>query len=164
MLENMNVYKIVLLPENTFDYTTFATCILFMRKSEVTKNIEFREIKIKEINNDGQKQKVIDKDNLLGNISIEEIIKINYSLKPDDYFKIEDSNIQDTTGWVKLGDIIKYECAGKTGLVDISDIGNYDYYRASKNNPNGKTTEYCFDGDNYLLFAKRLAPNFKIKV
>jgi type I restriction-modification system DNA methylase subunit len=152
MLENMNVYKIVLLPENTFDYTTFATCILFMRKGEVTKNIEFREIKIKEINNDGQKQKVIDQDNLLGNISIEEIIKKNYSLKPDDYFKIEDSNKQDTTGWVKLGDVCEIY-NGKFNSNDMDNKGNIPFYSCVANNPAGLHSLHSFNFDKYILFV-----------
>jgi len=108
MLENMNVYKIVLLPNNTFDYTTFATCILFMKKGSKTTNIEYRELKIKEVNMDGQKQKIIEEDNLLGNVLIENIIKNNYSLKPDDYFKIVEELGEDEKNnmeWIKLGDV-----------------------------------------------------------
>jgi len=119
----MNVYKIVLLPSNTFDYTTFATCILFMRKGEVTNNVEFRELKLKEVNIDGQKQKVIDQDILLGNVTIEQIIGKNYSLKPDDYFKVEEEK-QDTTGWVKLGDVCDI-IKGKSLTIANMINGNY---------------------------------------
>lgn len=131
MLENMNVYKIVLLPSDTFDYTTFATCILFMRKGEVTKSVEFRELKFKEVNIDGQKQKVIDQDTLLGNISIEQIIEKNYSLKPDDYFKVEEDNKQDTTGWVKLGDVCEILTKSKHKAGDSIDEGHYNFYTSS---------------------------------
>lgn len=131
MLENMNIYKIVLLPSDTFDYTTFATCILFMKKGEVTKNVEFRELKLKESTIDGQKQKVIDEDILLGNVSIKQIIDKNYSLKPDDYFKVEEKNKQDTTGWVKLGDVCEILTKSKHKAGDSIDEGQYNFYTSS---------------------------------
>jgi type I restriction enzyme M protein len=62
MLENCNLYKIVLLPKETFDYTTFATCILFFVKGQSTEQVEFREITMKEVITEGQKNKVIDED------------------------------------------------------------------------------------------------------
>ena len=127
MLENMNVYKIVLLPNNTFDYTTFATCILFMRKGSKTTNIEYRELKIKEVNMDGQKQKIIEEDNLLGNVLIKDIIKNNYSLKPDDYFKIvedEGKEEENSMEWIKLGDVCELK-RGKTLTLTQINEGEY---------------------------------------
>ena len=32
MVENLNLYKIVLLPSDTFTYTTFGTCMFFFIK------------------------------------------------------------------------------------------------------------------------------------
>jgi type I restriction-modification system DNA methylase subunit/restriction endonuclease S subunit len=102
LLENCNLYKIVLLPKETFDYTTFSTCILFFVKGEKTKNVEFREIKIKDQIYDGIKSKYIVSDEILGVVNIDKIREKNYSLKYDDYFKVKEEK---KAGWIKLGDV-----------------------------------------------------------
>ena len=100
LLENSNLYKIVLLPKETFDYTTFSTCILFFVKGEKTKNVEFREIKIKDQNYDGIKSKCIVSDEIIGTVNIDKIKANNYSLKYDDYFKVKQEK---KVGWINLG-------------------------------------------------------------
>jgi type I restriction-modification system DNA methylase subunit len=54
----------------------------------------------------------------------------------------------------KLGDIVEIKGNGKYSLKDLDEKGKYDYYSASKTNPTGKINEYCFDGEEYLLFIK----------
>jgi type I restriction enzyme S subunit len=98
----------VLLPKETFDYTTFSTCILFFVKGEKTKNVEFREIKIKDQIYDGIKSKYIVSDEILGVVNIDKIREKNYSLKYDDYFKVKEEK---KSGWIKLGDV----CEIKSG-------------------------------------------------
>ena len=106
LLENTNLYKIVLLPPGTFSYTKFATCMLFFTKGSKTEKVEFRDLSFNEINIDGQKTKVINEDKLLGVIDIKTIKEKNYSLKPDDYFKEEVViKEEDKDKWVKLGDV-----------------------------------------------------------
>ena len=73
LLENTNLYKIVLLPPGTFSYTKFATCMLFFTKGSKTEKVEFRDLSFNEINIDGQKTKVINEDKLLGVIDIKTI-------------------------------------------------------------------------------------------
>ena len=108
LLENTNLYKIVLLPSDTFSYTKFATCMLFFTKGSKTEKVEFRDLSFNEVNIDGQKTKVIKEDKLLGVVDIKTIKEKNYSLKPDDYFKehvvIKE---EDKDKWVKLGDVCK---------------------------------------------------------
>jgi type I restriction-modification system DNA methylase subunit len=113
LLENTNLYKIVLLPPGTFSYTKFATCMLFFTKGSKTEKVEFRDLSFNEINIDGQKTKVINEDKLLGVIDIKTIKEKNYSLKPDDYFKEEVViKEEDKDKWVKLGDIVKFNIGG----------------------------------------------------
>ena len=113
LLENTNLYKIVLLPPGTFSYTKFATCMLFFTKGSKTEKVEFRDLSFNEINIDGQKTKVINEDKLLGVIDIKTIKEKNYSLKPDDYFKEEVViKEEDKDKWVKLGDVVKFNIGG----------------------------------------------------
>jgi type I restriction-modification system DNA methylase subunit len=130
MLENCNLYKIVLLPKETFDYTTFATCILFWVKGEPTEQVEFREITMKEVITEGQKNKVIDEDKLLGTISIDQIKAKNYSLKADDYFKVNEVK-KDMSGWIKLGDVCKMMPKSKRKAADANEAGQYNFYTSS---------------------------------
>ena len=112
LLENTNLYRIVLLPKETFEYTTFATCILFFNKDvNGTSSVEYRELSIKEIIVDGQKTKTINEDKILGTITIEQIKSNNYSLKSDDYFKIKEVK-QDMDQWIKLGDVCDINIGG----------------------------------------------------
>jgi len=75
LLENTNLYKIVLLPPDTFSYTKFSTCMLFFTKGSKTEKVEFRDLSFNEVNIDGQKTKVIKEDKLLGVIDIKTIKK-----------------------------------------------------------------------------------------
>jgi restriction endonuclease S subunit len=109
LLENTNLYRIVLLPKETFEYTTFATCILFFNKdTNGTSSVEYRELSIKEVIIDGQKTKTINEDKILGTITIEQIKSNNYSLKSDDYFKIKEVK-QDMDQWINLGDVCEFQ-------------------------------------------------------
>ena len=118
LLENCNLYKIVLLPKETFDYTTFSTCILFFVKGEKTKNVEFREIKIKDQNYDGIKSKCIVSDEIIGTVNIDKIKANNYSLKYDDYFKVKEEK---RAGWINLGDVCKLN---QGDFITKNDNGN----------------------------------------
>lgn len=69
LLENYNLYKIVILPRNIFEYTTIQTAILFWKQGK-TKNINFYDFETK-------------KDII--NISIKNIIEKKYSLNYKTY-------------------------------------------------------------------------------
>ena len=152
ILENTNLYKIVLLPSDTFSYTTFSTCILFFIKGTTTENVEFRELKFKESNINGLKTKNIESDILLGNVNIKEIKEKNYSLKYDDYIKeqvIKEEINNDT--YIKLGDVCEIK-NGKYNSNDMNNSGKYPFYSCVSNNPIGTHSEYSFDYENYILF------------
>lgn len=151
LLENTNLYRIVLLPKETFEYTTFATCILFFNKDvNGTSSVEYRELSIKEIIVDGQKTKTINEDKILGTITIEQIKSKNYSLKSDDYFKIKEVK-QDMDQWIKLGDVCDIK-SGKFNSNDIDNSGNVPFYSCVANNPVGMHSTHSFDYSEYLLF------------
>jgi type I restriction-modification system DNA methylase subunit len=99
--------KIVLLPTGAFQYTNFAICILIYDKTYKDKKIIYEEGYF--IDEDkGTRIKPMYFKNI-GEITYQQVEKNKYSLKYNDYFKIEDSNKQDTTGWVKLGDVCEIQ-------------------------------------------------------
>jgi restriction endonuclease S subunit len=158
LLENTNLYRIVLLPKETFEYTTFATCILFFNKdTNGTSSVEYRELSIKEVIIDGQKTKTINEDKILGTITIEQIKSNNYSLKSDDYFKIKEVK-QDMDQWIKLGDICKLIQKSKHKAGDAIENGEFNFYTSSniikKSNYNDYQNETLIlgSGGNGSLF------------
>lgn len=52
----------------------------------------------------------------------------------------------------RLGDVINSK-SGKHDKKVLDEKGKYPYYNASINNPYGKTNEYCFEGEEYLIFV-----------
>ena len=141
LLENTNLYKIVLLPPGTFSYTKFATCMLFFTKGSKTEKVEFRDLSFNEINIDGQKTKVINEDKLLGVIDIKTIKEKNYSLKPDDYFKEEVViKEEDQDKWIKLGDVCDLN---KGKILPIAKMIKGDYpVIGGGQKPSGYHNEY----------------------
>jgi type I restriction-modification system DNA methylase subunit len=133
LLENTNLYKIVLLPSDTFSYTKFATCIMFFTKGCKTEKVEFRDLSFNEVNIDGQKTKVIKEDKLLGIVDIKTIKEKNYSLKPDDYFKEEVViKEEDQDKWIKLGDVCNLYPTTKHCTNIGKNNGNYRFYSSSQ--------------------------------
>lgn len=128
LLTKCNMYKIVLLPDNTFDYTKFKTCMIFFIKGKQTKEIEFSELKIKDTIADDQKTKEIENEDMLGKITIDRIKEKNYSLDPDDYFKKKD---EQKDGYIKLGDVCELlkNPAHKAG--EALENGAYNFYTSS---------------------------------
>lgn len=53
-----------------------------------------------------------------------------------------------------LNELFKLNGSGKTNSSDISNTGEYPFYKASLNNPSGTHINYDFDGLEYLLFIK----------
>ena len=54
---------------------------------------------------------------------------------------------------VKMSEIVNFS-GGKFTTSEMNNMGNYNFYNASIKNPIGKHDEYCFDGDEYILFIK----------
>ena len=53
-----------------------------------------------------------------------------------------------------LGELFKLNGNGKTNSKDITNTGEYPFYKASCNNPSGTHVTYDFDGKEYLLIIK----------
>jgi type I restriction-modification system DNA methylase subunit/restriction endonuclease S subunit len=151
MLENTNLYKIVLLPKDTFEYTTFATCVIFFTKGQPTKQVEFRELTFKDVVVDGSKTKEIAENKLLGKISIDQIKAKNYSLKADDYFKVVEAK-HDMNEWVRLGDICKLE-RGKSLPSNKIIEGEYPVIGGGVKY-SGYHNEYNYDGSNGIFISR----------
>lgn len=103
LIDNTNLYKIWLLPTGVFPYTSFATCVIFIKKGEKTKQVKIYEGKFK----DNKK-----KSGLYIN---REPIKIfdRKELKANGYsLKLEEKKQEMKKGWVKLGDVIEFEIGG----------------------------------------------------
>ncbi len=102
--------KIVLLPTGAFQYTDFAICVLIYDKTYKDKKIIYEEGYFKDEDKGTRIKPMYFKN--IGEVSYEQVEKNKYSLKYDDYFKVVESNKQDKTGWVKLGDL----CETKGGI------------------------------------------------
>lgn len=116
IIKNTNLYKIWLLPNGVFPYTNFATCVIFIRKGEETKNIEIFEGKFKDNKN---KSGLYIEEYPVRVFNIKELEKNGYSLKMEE--KIEKIK----KGWVKLGDVVEFE-KGKSLNKDKMIAGNYN--------------------------------------
>jgi len=71
-----------------------------------------------------------------------------YSRKSEIKELLKDAEIK------KLGDVLILNGNGKTNSGDITNTGEYPFYKASFNNPSGTHNNYNFDGDEYLLIVK----------
>lgn len=153
LLENTNLYRIVLLPKETFDYTTFATCILFFKKGEKTKEVEFRELKFKETTVDGIKTFIIDPDSdkAIIKVPISKIIDKNYSLQLDDYIDKPDKKKKTGDKWIELGKVCNIT-SGKAINKENRTGNKYPYF--ASNGIIGYIDDYTHDDKNYVICAQ----------
>uniref|UniRef100_A0A6C0LET3 site-specific DNA-methyltransferase (adenine-specific) n=1 Tax=viral metagenome TaxID=1070528 RepID=A0A6C0LET3_9ZZZZ len=63
-------------------------------------------------------------------------------------------NIKTQIVFKTLGEIFTLNGNGSTNSKDITNSGEYPFYRASCNNPSGTHSNYDFDGNEYLLIIK----------
>lgn len=107
LLENTSITKIINLPTGIFKHTNFATSVIFFTKGIPTKEIKYIEGYFKvEDKGKGDKPMYLGEEKIL---KIKDIISKDYSLKYDDFFKIDIGNPQDTSKWVKLGDVVEIQ-------------------------------------------------------
>lgn len=95
LLNNNDLYKVMFLPSGIFDYTTFATAVIFFKKGGKTKKVDFYDISFVDPKKKGD-VKVGEKP--IKTMSLKEIEKQNWSLKIEMGEKEELK-----AGWVKLG-------------------------------------------------------------
>jgi len=131
LVENCNIYKIVLLPTGIFDYTNFATAIIFFKKEGKTEEIAFYEGKL--INeNKKQQLKIVEPIKVL---KYGDIVKAKYSLKFD---TLQEN--KNNCGSIKLNDICSLERGKPIALKDI-EIGPYPVIGGGRE-PMGYHTKY----------------------
>jgi type I restriction-modification system DNA methylase subunit/restriction endonuclease S subunit len=124
LFENYNLYKIVLLPENSFTYTKFQTCIIFLKKGETTSVCKVYEAHFRKPKEFRTSEMYLD-ENPLYTYNIADLRKTNYSIKP---VLVE---VGSAGEYVKLGDIIdhvKYESKMDNHKVEN---GKYPFYNST---------------------------------
>ena len=101
-----------------------------------------------------QNKKVEELDKL--EVSIETIKLRTEQIKHDQNYILNSilSTECDDIEFKTLGEIFILNSSGSTNSKDISNTGEYPFYRASCNNPSGTHNKYDFDDIEYLLIVK----------
>jgi type I restriction-modification system DNA methylase subunit len=118
LINNCNIYKIVFIPTGTFDYTKFATAIMFFVKGKKTEKIEIYDCTLIEKSN--VKELVVNKKPTKI-FTYDELSKNGFSLIIEDENEKKDIEEKIKLGYVKLGnncDLDKGKC------LKINDIVN----------------------------------------
>jgi type I restriction-modification system DNA methylase subunit len=121
LLEKNDLYKILYMPTGIFEFTNFATAIIFFKKGHKTKKVEFYEATFIDPKKKGDIE--VGKKPLKI-MTLKEIEKQNWSLK----MELEEKE-ELKAGWVKLGDV--FEIDKKTKKYKASDgneKGLYEFY------------------------------------
>jgi len=176
LMKTCDLKEIIYLPSGIFTYTSIKTCVFyFVKKREGTDVIEVK-INVsktqKETGRDykfsktHQTTKVAFYDynpyegegvkNLFVEVPIEKIASNSYSLNYAEYMKddAEEERYEDDIVVRTLGELFKLNGNGKTNSKDITNTGEYPFYKASCNNPSGTHNTFDFDGKEYLLIIK----------
>ena len=82
------------------------------------------------------------------------LIQSNKELATLNEYYIKNQILFGTYDTQPLGELFNLNGNGKTNTKDLSNSGNYPFYKASVNNPSGLHNSYDFDGDEYLLIIK----------
>ena len=143
LVENGNLYKIILLPTGIFPYTPFATCVIFYKKGETTKTLEIYEGKFKDIK---AKKGLYVEDIPIKTFTLEELRKNGYCFKTEEKIDV----IQ--KGWVKLGDVVEIH-NGRFNSQDMDNKGDIPFFSCVSNNPCGLHSEYSYNfNEDYIIF------------
>lgn len=174
LMKTCDLKEIIYLPPGIFTHTTIKTCVLYFIKKKEGNEVLETKTKIskiqKEIGRDykftktHQTTKVKfydfnpyeDIKNLLVEVAIEKIANNSYSLNYTEYMKDEtkEKEYNDEIEIKTLGELFKLNGNGKTNSKDITNTGEYPFYKASCKNPSGTHNTYDFDGNEYLLIVK----------
>ena len=174
LMKSCDLKEIIYLPSGIFTYTSIKTCVFyFVKKREGTDVLETK-IKVsktqKETGRDYKFSKTHqttkvkfydynpyeDVKNLLVEVPIEKIVSNSYSLNYAEYMKhdTEEEEYEDGVVVKTLGEVFKLNGNGKTNSKDITNTGEYPFYKASCNNPSGTHNTFDFDDKEYLLIIK----------
>jgi type I restriction enzyme M protein len=174
LMKTCDLKEIIYLPSGIFTYTSIKTCVFYFIKKREGDDVLETKINIsktqKETGRDYKFSKTHqtttvkfydynpynDVKNLLVEVPIEKIASNSYSLNYAEYMKDETEEEQYEDGVVvkTLGELFKLNGNGKTNSKDITNTGEYPFYKASCNNPSGTHNTFDFDGKEYLLVIK----------
>ena len=127
LINDNDLYKIILLPTGIFAHTNFATAVIFFKKGGKSKQIEFVEGYFKDEDKGKGNKTMYFKDGIV--IKASRIKEKNYSLKFDDYMDRPQENIKNT---VKLGDICDMAPTTKHCTSVGQKEGKYRFYSSSQ--------------------------------
>lgn len=175
LMKTCDLQKIIHLPSGMFTNTSISTCIFyFVKKVEgnvalepiitrskttgletkrtykfKTKNHATTEVEFIKYGMLSKAQTTIIK------VPIANILANNYNLNFAEYQEKKDEIDYGTGIEVKtLGEVCTLNGNGKTNSRDITNTGEYPFYKAACNNPDGTHNSYDFDGKEYLLIVK----------
>jgi type I restriction enzyme S subunit len=138
ILDNCQILKVITIQGGTFTNTGIKTKALIIKKcnnDNYNQEIEFIELN-KEVK-------------VLGIRKLNEKLQFNF-----EDIKEETINYNTDIEIKTLGEIFILNGNGSTNSKDITNTGEYPFYRASCNNPSGTHNSYDFDGKEYLLIIK----------
>jgi len=174
LMKTCDLKEIIYLPAGIFAYTNIKTCIFyFIKKQHGEDVLEFKDKTTKTQRVTGREYKFSkthqttvvkfyeynqtkDEKFLLVEVPIEKIANNSYSLNYTEYMK-EDKQEDEPDNEIvikTLGELFKLNGNGKTNSKDITNTGEYPFYKASCNNPSGTHNTYDFDGKEYMLIIK----------
>jgi type I restriction enzyme S subunit len=90
---------------------------------------------------------IYEKTNKTSQEKIEELKKLNMYI-------LKNQKLYGTNNIKKLGEVCDMSIKGNTNSKEISNTGEYPFYKASVSNPSGTHNTFCFDDIEYLLFIK----------
>ena len=138
ILDNCQILKVITIQGNIYTNTGIKTKALIIKKcnnDNYNQEIEFIELN-KEVR-------------VLGIRKLNEKLQFNF-----EDIKEETINYNTDIEIKTLGEIFILNGNGSTNSKDITNTGEYPFYRASCNNPSGTHNSYDFDGKEYLLIIK----------
>ena len=164
LMKSCDLHEVILCPAGTFTSTASKTCILFFTKKKERKDVvdisgtkrilkfckshSTKKVKFYDFNPDTEEKHFIKE------VDINEIASKKYSLNYTEYgIEEEENNDEEDIEWLELNEVCDMSIKGNTHSKEIKS-GIYPFYKASVSNPSGTHNEYCFDGNEYILFVK----------
>ncbi len=181
LLKTCDLKEVIYLPSGLFTYTSIKTCIFYFvkkregtdvldttikisktqretgrtykfSKTHQTTRVRFYETQVQKTDGTDQLEK-----QLLVEVPIETLASNLYSLNYAEYLKAdaEESQYEEGTVVKTLGEVCNMSIKGNTNSNQITNTGEYPFYKASVSNPSGTHCDDCFGDDNdYILFIK----------
>lgn len=143
LCSNLRLSKVISLEDGLFLNTGVKSSILFFVNDGITTDVDFCKIKLTE-------NEIIEE--LVIKVSIDNIIKNDYSLFVNKYNVIEEEKIEGLK-YIKLDELFSFETSKlNSGVMDNN--GEYDFYSGISLNPAGKHSTFNFNMPEYLGIIK----------